>query len=61
VPDGLVLMLDLVRSEQPEVLLVDLRMPCIDRVAATRQVLARTDPPAVVVLRMLWAIRAAAR
>jgi DNA-binding NarL/FixJ family response regulator len=41
---------DLVRSEQPDVLLVDLRMPRTDGVAATRQVRALPNPPAVVVL-----------
>ncbi len=41
---------ELVRSEQPDVLLVDLRMPGIDGIDATRQVRALSTPPAVVVL-----------
>jgi DNA-binding NarL/FixJ family response regulator len=41
---------DLVRSEKPDVLLVDLRMPGTDGVQATRQVRALPNPPAVVVL-----------
>lgn len=41
---------DLVRTLQPEVLLVDLRMPGTDGVQATRQIRALPSPPAVVVL-----------
>jgi len=44
---------DLVRDEQPEVLLVDLRMPGTDGIEATRQVRALPNPPAVVVLTTL--------
>jgi DNA-binding NarL/FixJ family response regulator len=44
---------ELVRREQPNVLLVDLRMPHLDGVQATRQVRAMPDPPAVVVLTTL--------
>ena len=44
---------DLVRDEQPEVLLIDLRMPGTDGIEATRQVRALPNPPAVVVLTTL--------
>ncbi|HET6293128.1 MAG TPA: response regulator transcription factor [Kribbella sp.] len=43
----------LVSDLQPDVLLVDLRMPGLDGVTATRQVRALASPPAVVVLTTL--------
>jgi DNA-binding NarL/FixJ family response regulator len=40
----------LARSEHPDVVLMDIRMPRVDGLAATRQVLALPEPPRVLVL-----------
>ncbi|MEQ6898074.1 response regulator transcription factor [Microbacterium sp. KR10-403] len=40
----------LARSEHPDVVLMDIRMPRVDGLTATKQVLALADPPRVLVL-----------
>ena len=40
----------LVEAHRPDLVLMDIRMPRVDGVAATRQVLALPDPPKVIVL-----------
>jgi DNA-binding NarL/FixJ family response regulator len=42
--------LDLVRDLRPDVVLMDVRMPRLDGLTATERLLAREDPPRVVVL-----------
>jgi DNA-binding NarL/FixJ family response regulator len=42
--------LRLVREQRPDVVLMDIRMPVLDGIAATEQVLREPDPPRVLVL-----------
>jgi len=52
---------DVVRAAQPDVVLIDIRMPVMDGLAATAELLADSQPPRVVMLTTFDLDEAAAR
>ncbi|KRB38510.1 UNVERIFIED_CONTAM: response regulator transcription factor [Microbacterium sp. SLM126] len=53
--------LDVVRATRPDVVLMDIRMPVMDGLAATAELLADADPPRIVMLTTFDLDEAAAR
>ena len=53
--------IDVVRASRPDVVLMDIRMPVLDGLAATAELLADADPPRIVMLTTFDLDEAAAR